>query len=1168
VAAINKRKLLESAQKNLQKGALDKALKDYQDLLAADPRDANVRLKVGDLQLKRGNADEAITAYLKVADQFMRSGFDAKAVAIYKQVTKIDPKRFDVYIPLADLYQRIGLTQDAMQALQTAAESYQKDGRRREALDLLRRMASLDPTNTTSRLKVAELLHQEKLPDEALAEFGEAAAELERQGDWEARANVFARMIEIAPDRLETYDALIAIWIEHSQAAKAEPLARELVARDPARAESQETLATLLRSRGQEKAAIAAYRAAAEAWQARGDEERARAILQRYIPSEPFDLGGGGAGPAASASAAAPAESPFGEEGIGGEPPPAHDEFRFVDDGEPAAEPASGDIDFELEVDEPPAASPPAAPPPPAAAAPAKPKPAPKSAAKPAPAPEPAADELVEADAEQLLAEAAVYLRYGKHERAIASLNAVLAQEPNHVAALEQLGEAHVRADAPDEAVVVWCKAFDLANASGDAERAAALRGRIEAIDAAAAATLPPPAAVPSRKAAIASETTQPEAEDAIDASEPGDEEEIEIDLDAADLGGAEEEPAAADEPAAEEEDVAFDADEDAAAAGGDADEAIPEEIEEEIEEQAADEATPTSDAEDEPEISAANFGPLPGESRATEPEPPAPEADEIEVPEHFEAIEDEPAETPAPEPVEGEAEPHFAAPEAPAAAPPAAQTPAPPSDTSSQQITEELEEAGFYFEQGLLDEAEAIYQRVVERAPNHPGALLRLGEIAVARGHDPSAQAAAPAAPVTSAPEPSPAATADAEPTIEPPDDLDLTAREFGPQRAWEEAAESEDPMATGSDAAPAEADGTLDRTDPAEWTTPDAQLEAVAVPAAPAPGTPPPPAPTPIAVAAKPAPPPSASEPPAAVAAAATPPLEMTAPEIAAEGDGAPAFDLAAELSDALRDEPEAPARGGATEEDGFASLFSEFKRGVSRTLGEGDVETHFDLGIAYREMGLLDDAIGEFRYALGSSTRRLDALHMMGLCAIDVGRAADAIGHLEQALASPDVPAEREVALRFDLGRAYELQGDRERALVALQRVVELDAEFQDAAQRIEALQSGEPPRPAPAPGGETYESFDDLLAQTSDAAAEAPAETYESFDEFQGDGEEGEPPAAADEPEPAADAEPAATAVVAADVEPDPEPAPASAPEPEPEPSQPDEPPRRKRKISFF
>ncbi|MCX5737745.1 MAG: tetratricopeptide repeat protein [Proteobacteria bacterium] len=239
MAAINKRKVLESAQRNLQKGAVDKALKDYQTLLDADPRDANVRLKVGDLKLRLGKTDEAIAAYLKVADQFTRDGFDAKAVAIYKQISKLDAKRFDVYIPLADLYQRLGLSSEAMVALQTAAEAYQRDGRKREALDLLRRMASLDAANTTSRLKVAELLLQEGLASEALLEFSEVAAELERQGDWEARASVLQRVLELSPERIESYEALITLWLERRQPKRAESFARgSLVAWRTARARS------------------------------------------------------------------------------------------------------------------------------------------------------------------------------------------------------------------------------------------------------------------------------------------------------------------------------------------------------------------------------------------------------------------------------------------------------------------------------------------------------------------------------------------------------------------------------------------------------------------------------------------------------------------------------------------------------------------------------------------------------------------------------------------------------------------------------------------------------------------------------------------------------------------------------------------------------------------
>ena len=311
--------------------------------------------------------------------------------------------------------------------------------------------------------------------------------------------------------------------------------------------------------------------------------------------------------------------------------------------------------------------------------------------------------------------------------------------------------------------------------------------------------------------------------------------------------------------------------------------------------------------------------------------------------------------------------------------------------------------------------------------------------------------------------------------------------------------------------------------------------------------------------------APQPVAPAPPAAAAASAPEPAreepELTTPEVAQEGDpSGAAFDLAAELSEALATPAAARA---ATDEDGFESVFREFKRGVSQTLGEGDAETHFDLGIAYREMGLFDDAIGEFRYALGTPARRLDALHMMGLCALDLSRPHDAVGHFEQALASPEVPAEREVPLRFDLGRAYQAQSDRVRALGAFRRVVELDATFQDAAQRIEALESDAGSAAPPAQAREAYESFDDLIAESADdaPAPAPPAPSYENFEDVMAEVGDDDARAGA----------PVESDEVAAE-EREPEPAAADAPEksdpadsvkPEPSPTA----PRRRRKVSF-
>jgi tetratricopeptide (TPR) repeat protein len=149
----------------------------------------------------------------------------------------------------------------------------------------------------------------------------------------------------------------------------------------------------------------------------------------------------------------------------------------------------------------------------------------------------------------------------------------------------------------------------------------------------------------------------------------------------------------------------------------------------------------------------------------------------------------------------------------------------------------------------------------------------------------------------------------------------------------------------------------------------------------------------------------------------------------------------------------------------------------------------------------MGLLEDAIGEFRIALGGPSRELASLHAMGLCAIELDRGSDAISHLGQALALPDVPVDQQAALRFDLGRAYEQQGDLGRAREAFEAVAAVDPDFGAVGERLAELErrgsGGGVDALAAEPAQETFESFDELIA---DVAPDLGAERYESFEDL--------------------------------------------------------------------
>jgi len=281
--AANKRKILEAARKHAQKGAKEKALKEFGKLLKLDPRDSKVRLEMGDTYRRWGQVAEAIEAYSVVADQFMQEGFDARAVAVFKQIQNLQPNTFSYYEPLAELYQRMGLTAEAIGCLESAAESYREAGQKQEALGLLRKMAAIDPSNTTSRIKVADLLQQEGMKEDAVSEYDAVVAELELQGDTEAAAKLFERILEIQPERIETLVIYARNLIDRGFAKRAEALAKRALELDKS-PEHYELLADVYRIEQREEDLIALYRELAEVYRERGDEERTREILQRYVP--------------------------------------------------------------------------------------------------------------------------------------------------------------------------------------------------------------------------------------------------------------------------------------------------------------------------------------------------------------------------------------------------------------------------------------------------------------------------------------------------------------------------------------------------------------------------------------------------------------------------------------------------------------------------------------------------------------------------------------------------------------------------------------------------------------------------------------------------------------------------------------------------------------------
>jgi pilus assembly protein FimV len=200
------------------------------------------------------------------------------------------------------------------------------------------------------------------------------------------------------------------------------------------------------------------------------------------------------------------------------------------------------------------------------------------------------------------------------------------------------------------------------------------------------------------------------------------------------------------------------------------------------------------------------------------------------------------------------------------------------------------------------------------------------------------------------------------------------------------------------------------------------------------------------------------------------APPEPEVTAPGFKSRvADAAPVedagggIDLGAELSalfdaqPALEEAPVDTSRSSSFEDQGLQDVFNEFKKGVDSQLGEGDYDTRYNLGIAYKEMGLLDEAIAEFQLAAKDPKRSLECSSMIGICFMDKGMADVAVQWYERGLQVPGRAPEEYRGLRYDLGIALEATGDLGKATATFGDLVREDPSFRDVSDKLRDLQS---------------------------------------------------------------------------------------------------------------
>ena len=166
---------------------------------------------------------------------------------------------------------------------------------------------------------------------------------------------------------------------------------------------------------------------------------------------------------------------------------------------------------------------------------------------------------------------------------------------------------------------------------------------------------------------------------------------------------------------------------------------------------------------------------------------------------------------------------------------------------------------------------------------------------------------------------------------------------------------------------------------------------------------------------------------------------------------------FDLAAELEEELGVE-EGRAVGDAhppQEEPTLEQIVEGFKKGVAENLSPEDYDTHYNLGIAYREMGLLDEAIGEFQLAAKDPAHLVDCCSMLGVSFLEKGLPELAVKWYQRGLTATDLKEEVMLSLLYDMGEVYMMMGDEAGARKTFVELYGINSHYRDVVAKIEEL-----------------------------------------------------------------------------------------------------------------
>ena len=226
--AYNKSKYVEAAQKLLNQGKVAQAIAEYQNILKYEPRDQVTLMTVGELYIRQGETFQAIDYFERLAQIFVGDGFLTKAIAVYKRIAKLAPEEIRPLEKLADLYVQQGVMSEARPLFLQLAEIHLKQNRQAEAVGLLKKLLQAEPDNLRIQIRLADLYQAMGQTRDAIESYVSAAQRALARGDQTESEKLADKALKLEPSNAAALIVRARSYSLQGETAKAAHLLQQV----------------------------------------------------------------------------------------------------------------------------------------------------------------------------------------------------------------------------------------------------------------------------------------------------------------------------------------------------------------------------------------------------------------------------------------------------------------------------------------------------------------------------------------------------------------------------------------------------------------------------------------------------------------------------------------------------------------------------------------------------------------------------------------------------------------------------------------------------------------------------------------------------------------------------------------------------------------------------